>query len=141
MPTTQLYFTRHGLLNGCRVTGGIIQYVGLYKTQIPLSKGFDPTTIVEADFSGYARIDLDATIHGAPAIDADGNATQTWPEQTWTKSGATANAEVWGFFYLATDNTTILLAQEFAAAPYPMVTDGDLIRLTPRYSVSNPILP
>lgn len=139
--TPQLYMTNRGLLDGVVATSGIFDYLGLYQNQVDLTKGFDPTLLVEADFSGYARFHFGGSGWSAPFIDSDGNGAVTHDEITFEKSGATENAEIWGFFFMLTDGTTIILAQEFAAAPYPMVADGDLIRLTPKYAASNPIFP
>jgi hypothetical protein len=134
--------TNRGLIDGCLPIPSIIRWLGLYQNPVVLHKGFDPTLLIEATFSGYARVNLDSTLWTSPpVIDSNGNATITYPELTFTKAGATANAAIWGFFYMDDTGTLFLFAQEFAAAPYPMVADGDLLRLTPSYSASNPIFP
>lgn len=140
--TIQLYLTNLGMIDGCIAIPGIIRYLGLYQNSVALVKGFDPTLLTEADFSGYARVHLDpGTWSYPPVIDSNGNATITYDEVTFTKTGPTPNAEIWGFFFMLEDGVTIVFAQEYAAAPYPMIADGDLVRMTPRYSVSNPIFP
>jgi hypothetical protein len=132
--------TYRGLIDGA-MAATLFKEIGLYKNRPTLSKGWDASTMDECDFSGYARITLNSFDWSSPpVIDSNGNATITHPELTWTKSGPIANADVWGIFLVSTDSPfPVLFAQEFSAAPYPMVTDGDLIRFQPVYSVGNPI--
>lgn len=139
--TRQLVFTNNGLIQGARQQG-VLRWLCLYQNDVPLAKGFDPTLLIEADFSNYARVELDSGLWtGTPVIDSDGNASIYYPQQTFLKSGATSNAAIFGYFYVYADGVKILFAQAFDGGPYPMVLDGDFLRITPRYSTSTPIFP
>jgi len=140
MPTVQLYPTDLELIQNANDLASRIKWLALFKSAFVPSKGFNPALVVECDFSGYAKINIAAGWAGA-AIDADSNGAALNTLRTFTKSGATANASVWGFFYIGTDDTTILWAQLFADGPYPMVLDGDLIRITPKIVSSAPVFP
>lgn len=137
----QLFATNDGLKYGVYAVAGP-RWVGLYMNDLPLPKGFDPSLLVECDFSGYAKIEIPPGSWSFPAvIDSDGNASCYAPQIEFNKVGATPNANVYGFFYTATDTTQIWAAQPFVDGPYPMVLDGDFIRITPRVVASNPIFP
>lgn len=137
--SSQLFATNDGLKQGVLQMLNT-KYLALYQSPTILAKGFDPTTLVEATFSGYARINIYSLGWSWPAvIDSDGNASSYTSQVTFRKTGAVGNANVYGFYYLASDNFTVYAAQPFADGPYRMTVDGDYIRITPRWACSNPI--
>lgn len=138
--TAQLYATNDGMKK-CLLPSLNITWLGLYKTPTVLGKGFDPTTLVEADFSGYARINIYAIGWSLPALNGDGDAQSVTPQVTFRKMGATGNAEVWGLMYINSDNFTVEAAQQFVDAPYRMSVDGDYVRVTPKIVCTTPIFP
>lgn len=140
MPSIQLEPTLNAMLLNAADLAARCKWLGMFKTLFTPVKGFDPALIVECDFSGYARINILAGWAPA-AIDSDGNGSCLNTLRTFTKSGATANTDVYGFFYVATDDTTILWGQLFVDGPYPMALDGDLIRITPKIVSSAPVFP
>lgn len=136
----QLFPTEFQMLQGANDLASHIQYLGLYQNNPTVNKGFNPLSITECDFSGYARIDILAD-WAAAVIDGPGDGSCLNVLRTFTKSGATGNAAVYGLLYFDTDNVNILWAQPFADGPYPMVLDGDLIRITPKIIQTGPAAP
>jgi hypothetical protein len=136
--TAQLYGTIASQESVANFEGTKIKWLALYKSDPTLIKGFNPALLTECDFSNYARIDISAG-WGAAAIDGNGNGAIVNTLRTFTKTGATPNPTVYGFFYVDTDGTTVRYAQRFADAPYAMTLDGDLIRITPQFVVGGPV--
>jgi hypothetical protein len=117
-------------------------WLGLYKSPTILAKGFDPSTLIECDFSGYARINIYTLGWSFPAhINADANAESDTPQVQFTKTGAVGNPQVYGLFYVYSDNVTVFAAQEFVGGPYRMTVDGDYIRVNPLWCASGPLFP
>lgn len=76
----------------------------------------------EANFTGYASKTITAATWNA-AVGISGKAYATYPNQLWTKSGATGN-DIYGWYHQ--DSTGALLACErFASAPISMNVDGE----------------
>ena len=138
--TAQLYPTGTELLLAAETEAARIHYVGLFQNPAVLSKGFDPAILTEANFSGYGKINLGG-LWGAASIDVNGNGTCVCPQQTFTKGGATPNPFVYGLSYWDVTGLICLHAQIFVDGPYPMVIDGDVIRVTPLLSIAAPIFP
>lgn len=142
MALIQLYLTNRGMIEGCTIPLVELAELGLYTNDLALSKGFDPSLLTEATFSGYTRLTL---ILGnwttPPVIDSDGNASSYYPQQTFTKSGVTGNATIFGYFFGRISTHEILFAQRFDDGPFAMTADGSFIRVTPRYAVGTPIFP
>lgn len=136
----QLFPTDAELLLRAADMAARIKYLGLYQNNPAITKGFNPLTMMEANFSGYAQIDIVAA-WAAAVIDTDGNGSCLNIIRTFTKGGATANAGIYGLLYFASDAVTMLWAQPFSDGPYPMVLDGDLIRITPKIVASGPAFP
>ena len=140
MAAFQLYPTVPELEQNANDLAARIKWLALFKSLFSPSKGFNPALITECDFSGYAKINISAGWIAA-VIDGDGNGAALNTLRTFTKTGATSNPNVYGFFYIGTDDVTVLWAQLFTDGPYPMTVDGDIIRITPKIVSSSPVFP
>ncbi len=136
----QLFPTQFQMEQAANDLASHIKYLGLYQNNPSITKGFNPVSITEADFSNYARIDIGSD-WAAAVIDVNGDGMCLNIIRTFTKTGATANATIYGLLYFDTAGTEILWAQPFADGPYPMVLDGDLIRITPKIIQTGPAAP
>lgn len=119
-----------------------VQKIGLFKNDFTPVKGFDPSLLTECDFSGYAKIDIGSgAFPWPPFINSDGNAEADAAQITFTKTGAVANDNVYGFFYTLLDATKVIAAQRFVDGPYAMSVDGDFIKITPLIVATSPLFP
>lgn len=139
MSVGQLYATQQGMKDALNLFKGDLTYIGLFQNNMPMTRGWDPAGMVEADFSGYARIDVSLD-WAAPTINANGNAQVTNILRSWVKSGAIANAAIYGYFF-ADPSGNVVAGQTFAEGSFPMVIDGDIIRITPKWEDGTPLFP
>lgn len=140
MSAGQLYATDLGMLYAASSAVASANWLGLFKNNVALVRGFNPLLLIEADFSGYSRIHLTGSWSGSPYINGDGNGESVNTLRTFTKSGGVDNPAIYGFFYIS-DGGVIQCGQTFADGPYPMVLDGDLIRITPKWNAGTPVYP
>lgn len=113
------------------LSGDVIHRVHLFKNAATVDHTLTLGGLTEADFSGYASIVLTGGAVQA-ALDASRRAVILWDFVSWTKSGVTANANIYGYYY--TDSGGALIGAELWDASEPMVTDGTVLGFTPMYT-------
>lgn len=107
-------------------TGNLI--LKLYSNDYTPNADSDSATFTEVTTgNGYAPI----TLTGATWSVADGVAT--YPQQTWTFTGSKGN--IYGY-YATTSTGTVVFAERFASGPFNIASNGDVIRVTISFSVT-----
>lgn len=136
----QLYSTKAYLLATAYWLASQIGFLALFRNHVTLSSGFNPASLQEANYSGYARIPIGGAF-AAAVLDLDGRAVCEAPLQIFRKSGMVTNPTIYGMYYLDFTGTIVQMAQTFIGGPYPMVADTDIIPIRPLIQASNPIFP
>lgn len=100
----------------------------LFTNNITPAETDTTATYTEATFTGYAAITLAgaswSTVEGAPT-------SASFAQQTFTSSAAQATQNVYGYFMNRATSLRIALAERFTDGPYPIVNNGDTIKITP----------
>lgn len=104
----------------------------LFKSNTTPAEGDTAATYTEADFTGYAAVNLvagDWTITpGAPT--AAGCA-----QKTFTSSAGSQNQPVYGYYIVTQTDNILFGAERFTDGPYTIVNNGDLIKVTPNLTL------
>lgn len=104
--------------------------VQLYKNDVVPTPGVILADLTEADFSGYAEIEVAALL--AAYLDPEGGASAQIPTvQFQHNGGATANT-VYGFMVTTAGGALRLVG--YFDAPIPMVASGDAIPLDVKFN-------
>lgn len=106
--------------------------VKLFKNDYQPVDGSVVGNFTEADFSGYAAVDMAG---GAvdPANDAGGRAVATWNEVSFTHNGGGVNNSIYGY-YVVDGGGNLLWAERFSVAPISQDSNGDQIRFVPKFT-------
>lgn len=110
------------------LAGTVHKKVHLFKNNATISHSTVLTDLTEANFSGYAAVNLSGGAVAA-SLDASGRAVISWDTVSWTKSGATGNT-IYGYYL--TDNADLLSGVEKWDNPIDMSTDGLQLAMTPK---------
>jgi hypothetical protein len=101
----------------------------LYKNDVTPGETDTEATYTEADFTGYATIQLTA----ANWTVTPGNPTEAaYAQQTFTSSADQASQSVYGYFVKQRTSGKLVYAERFTNGPYAIANDGDAINVTPK---------
>lgn len=96
----------------------------LYTNNITPAKDDEASSYLEASGFGYAGIVLPGASWGAAAF-----GSIAAPQQIFTFTGALGN--VYGYFIVQQSSGILVYAERFSNGPYPIMTSGDKIEITP----------
>jgi hypothetical protein len=134
-----IYATQRELLAECDSITATLGWIGLFRNPAALGNGFDPLSLVEANYAGYARISV-ATTFPAASVDFQGNAASEAPLVVFTKSVGASNPQIFGFFMTDYTGSFIKFACLLDGGPAPMVNTTDIIGIRPRIAVGSPLI-
>lgn len=101
----------------------------LFKSNTTPANSDTEATYTEADFTGYADVDLVAAnwtiTPGSPSL---AEAAQ----QTFTSSAGSQNQPVYGYYLVQTTGGKLVWAERFTDGPYTIVNLNDVIKVTPK---------
>lgn len=104
---------------------------GLTATQID---ALDELDMVEATFSGYVSVALTGgswtTTQGDPA------STGTYAQQTFVRASTGADQTIYGYYVTRTSDGKLVWFEKFAG-PITLTNAGDLIRVTPTFTLDD----
>lgn len=110
------------------LAGSNYNIVRLFKNNAVISHNTVLADLNEADFSGYAAIQLqNGTVQ--VALDASGRALTLFDMVTWQKNGATGNT-IYGYYY--TDGAGNLTAVEKWDLPVDMSVNLQVLQFVPQ---------
>lgn len=111
-------------------TGDVV--LKLYKSNTTLAETTAIADLTLADFTGYSAI----TLTGASwsVTDADPSVA-SYAQQTFTSSAGSQNQPVYGYVVTNAGGTIALWGETFSDGPYTIVNNGDVIRVTPSFSL------
>ena len=105
----------------------------LFKSNTTPAETDTAATFTEADFTGYANVNLTGSswtvTGGDPTI-------ASYAQQSFTSSAAQTSQNVYGYYMTRVTGGELALAERFPDAPYPIANNGDIIRITPRIEAS-----
>jgi len=103
----------------------------LFKNNITPAAGDTLATYTECDFSGYAASNCTGW---SAAATVSGRASSTAAQKTFThNTGLTAN-DIYGYYVVDPDTTTLLWAERDANAPIHVANNGDAYLVTPVFT-------
>lgn len=101
----------------------------LFKSNTTPAETDTEATYTEADFTGYALVQLTAAswtvTPGAPTEAA-------YAQQTFTSSAGAQNQNVYGYMIIQRTSGKLVYAERFSDGPYNIVNNGDAIKVTPK---------
>jgi hypothetical protein len=101
----------------------------LFKNNITPAETDTAATYTESTFTGYVSILMAGAswtiTPGAPTLAA-------FAQQTFTLSADIATENQYGYFVVQTTSGTLMWAERFSDGPYPMTTNGDNVKVTPK---------
>lgn len=83
-----------------------------------------------ADFTGYADITLTGNSWSISGNEA------SYAQQTFTSTAGSQNQSIYGYYMVQTTSGKIMWAERFSDGPYVIVNNGDLIKVTPKITLS-----
>lgn len=104
----------------------------LYKSNTTLTEATAIADLTLADFTGYADITLTGASWGI--TDADPSVA-SYAQQTFTSSAGSQNQPVYGYVVTNSGGTIALWGETFSDGPYTIVNNGDVIKVTPTFSL------
>jgi hypothetical protein len=104
----------------------------LYSSNTTLAETTAIGDLTIATFTGYA----DITLTGASwtVTDAD-PASASYAQQTFTSSAGSQNQSIYGYVVTNSGGTIALWGETFTDGPYVIVNNGDLIKVTPVWTL------
>ena len=96
----------------------------LYVNDITPAKDDTATAYLEASGFGYSPVIIPGASWGAAAAGSIAG-----PQQVFTFTGALGN--VYGYFMVQQASGILVYAERFSNGPYPIMTNGDKIEITP----------
>jgi len=106
----------------------------LFRNNYSVDKGTVLGDLTEANFTGYAAIDLTTPVT-QPALDANDRSWILWDLLTWTKAGATGNT-IYGY-WVENALGDLLWAETFDTGGWAMTVDGTPLQLYPRFTLAS----
>lgn len=101
----------------------------LFKSNTTPGETDTEATYTEADFTGYALVQLTAAswtvTPGAPTEAA-------YAQQTFTSTAGSQNQNVYGYMIIQRVSGKLVYAERFSDGPYNIVNNGDAIKVTPK---------
>lgn len=107
------------------------QTLKLFKSNTTPAEGDTEATYTEADFTGYASIALTGA---SWTITAGAPSEAVAAEQLFTSSAGGQSQNVYGYFVVQTTSGKILWAERFSNGPYLIQNNGDVIKVTPKFT-------
>lgn len=103
----------------------------LFKSNTTPGEADTEATYTEADFTGYSAISLTGASWGAAS-----GGTIAYAEQSFPSSAGSQNQPVYGYYLTQTTSGKLVYAERFTDAPYTIVNNGDVIKVTPTISAA-----
>ena len=104
----------------------------LFKSNTTPTEADTAATYTEADFIGYTPIALTGAtwtvVAGAPS-------EATYPQQTFTSTAGSQSQQVYGYYVVGASDGVLRWAERFPDGPYPIVNNGDQIKVTPKLTL------
>lgn len=106
-------------------------YVGLFQSFTNNGQNTTFGDFVEATFSGYARVQISSW--GTPVQVATNLVRAQHPSVVFTAAGIGTTNQIYGYFILKSDGSTLLTWEENGVSGgVPMTVDGATYTVTPR---------
>jgi len=103
----------------------------LYVNNITPAETDTAGTYTEMTTQGYAEKSLAGAswtiTEGAPS-------SADYAQQTWTFDGTGGTTSVYGYFVVGATSGIIRWAERFSDGPYVVTNNGDLVKVTPKYT-------
>jgi len=110
----------------------------LYKNDVTPSDTSQASDFTEADFTGYAEVELDAekwtNTAGAPSVALYSEDVQ------FTSTAGSQDQSIYGYFIVKKSNGALVSAERFRPSPQtpPKINnDGDAVKVRPRMTTGN----
>jgi hypothetical protein len=111
-------------------TGDVV--LKLFKSATTLAETTVIGDLTLADFTGYAAITLTGASWTVTSADP---ASASYAQQTFTSSAGSQNQDVYGYVVTNSGGTIALWGETFSDGPYNIVNNGDLIKVTPVWTL------
>lgn len=105
----------------------------LYKSNTTPAETDTEATYTQADFTGYAAIQLTAA---SWSITGTAPTSAGYAQQTFTSSAGSQNQNVYGYMLVQRSSGKLLLAERFSDGPYNIANNGDTIKITPNFTMA-----
>jgi hypothetical protein len=106
--------------------------IQLYKSNTTLSETTELADLTLADSTGYSAAPLIGVLW--TITDADPSSA-SYDEQSFTSSAGSQNQDVYGYVVTDALSTVAIWGETFTDGPYNIVNDGDVIRVTPFFTL------
>src|SRR5262245_61795745 len=87
----------------------------------------------EANFTGYAAIPLTAASWSISTADP---AVAAYAQQTFTSTADQTSMAIYGY-YITRADATLFCAERFSDGPYNVLSNGQTIKVTPNFSLTD----
>ncbi len=104
----------------------------LYSSNTTLSETTVVGDLTEATFTGYSAVTLTGASWTVTSADP---ASASYAQQTFTSSAGSQNQNIYGYYVTNSGGTILLWAETFSDGPYNIVNNGDLIKVTPVWTL------
>lgn len=109
------------------------QKLKLYKSNTTPANTDTAATYTESTWTGYAL----AALTGTSWVVTPGNpSSAAYAQQTFTSSANQTLENTYGYFVIQTTSGTIIWAERFTGAPYPIQNLNDAIAITPQITMT-----
>lgn len=105
----------------------------LFKSDTTLTDSLTTASLTEADFTGYADIDLTG---GAWTTTAGSPSTGAYAQQSFTSTADQTAQTIYGYFVVATSGGRLQWAERFSSG-IVVQYNNDSIRVTPRITLAD----
>lgn len=106
----------------------------LYKSNTTPADADTEATYTEADFTGYAAIQL---VQGNWVTTQGDPTTAAYPQQTFTSSADQAAQSVYGYYVIQRVSGKLMWAERFTNGPYVIANNGDTIKVTLAFNLKD----
>jgi hypothetical protein len=111
--------------------------IGLYKTGISVDHTTTFADLVEADFSGYVRVNLTGGVVD-PTVDGSFRGTATFALATFSRSSGPTSNDIYGYFVCHSGTNALAWIQPRDDAGFvTMSLDGQTYLVLPKYRSQN----
>lgn len=106
----------------------------LFKSNTTLTEALTPSSLTEADFTGYSAKTLTG---GSWTIAAGDPASGAYAQQSFVSTADQTSQTIYGYFVVSTDTTPRLMWVERFASAIVVQYNNDSIRITPRITLAD----
>lgn len=106
----------------------------LFKSNTTLTETLTPSSLTEADFTGYSAKTLTG---GSWSISSGDPASGAYAQQSFTSSADQSAQTIYGYFLVSSGGTPRLQWVERFTTPIVVQYNNDSIRVTPRITLSD----